>query len=101
MSALMLALLATSPVLIESVAVRPIGGGPGIVVVAQLPLPPVVVSRDGETLRVRIPGARLSPRFAGPRLFALREFVSAAGRLASFQSSSELGAVKNRSTMSS
>ena len=76
MSSLLLAMLAA--VQIESVAVRPVGGGPGIVVVAHQALPPVVVSREGERLRVRIPGARLSPHFAGPRLFALR--ASAKGR---------------------
>ncbi|HVQ30292.1 MAG TPA: hypothetical protein VMV21_11965, partial [Vicinamibacteria bacterium] len=73
MSLMLLAWLASAlPVAIESVALRPVGGSPGIVVVAHEALPPVVVSRDGERLRVRIPGARLSTRFAGPRLFALR-----------------------------
>ena len=80
MSLMLLAwLAAAAPVSIESVALRPVGGGPGIVVVAHQALPPVVVSRDGERLRVRIPGARLSPRFAGPRLFALRASASRVG----------------------
>ena len=82
MSALLLAVLAAAlPVQIESVVVRPVDGGPGIVVVARKALPPVVVSREKERLRVRIPGARLSPRFAGPRLFALRaSAIRARGR---------------------
>ena len=74
MSTLLLAVLAAlpPPVQIESVAVRPVDGGRGIVVVAHQALPPVVVSRDGDRLRVRIPRARLSAHFAGPRLFALK-----------------------------
>ena len=70
MSGVVLALLAGAAVRIESVAVRPVDGHPGLVVSAHQPLPPVVVSRQGRRLLVRIPGARLSSRFDSPRLFA-------------------------------
>ena len=70
MSLLLVALLAAARV--ESVAVRPVDGRPGIVVVAHEALAPVVVSRDGSRLLVRIPQARLSQAFAGPRHFVWR-----------------------------
>lgn len=70
MSLLLVALLAAARV--ESVAVRPVDGRPGIVVVAHEPLAPVVVSRNGSRLLVRIPQARLSRAFAGPRHFVWR-----------------------------
>jgi hypothetical protein len=65
MSLVLAALLAAARV--ESVAVRPVDGRPGLVVVAHQPLAPVVVSRSGSRLLVRIPQARLSAAYAGPR----------------------------------
>ena len=68
---LVLSLMAAAPKL-EAVTITSVEGRPGLVLSADQPLPPVVVSRSPRRLQVSIPGARLAPKLKGPWVFAGR-----------------------------